>query len=178
MGLTVSNVRYFQSQPWPFPSQLMLGFFADYVAGEITVEPSEIARAGWYRKGHEPRVRRPSVPSSLLIIFMRPIEPGFCRGVTGKVYGIYSGSRHLLVEAIILVTAIIAVLLAVTAISQRRKGGEDGYIEVRRLNGTPRSTTRSEASPSMQSSASSGQGGEKSPESRGQEGQGAPERQG
>ena len=39
-----------------------------------------------------------------------------------------------LVEAIILVTAIIAVLLAVTAISQRRKGGEDGYIEVRRLN--------------------------------------------
>ena len=37
VGLTVSNVRYFQSQPWPFPSQLMLGFFADYVAGEITV---------------------------------------------------------------------------------------------------------------------------------------------
>ena len=39
-----------------------------------------------------------------------------------------------LVEAIILVSAIIAVLLALAAISQRRKGGEDGYIEVRRLN--------------------------------------------
>ena len=39
-----------------------------------------------------------------------------------------------LVEAIILVTAIIVVVVAMTAISQRRKGGEDGYIEVRRLN--------------------------------------------
>ena len=67
VGLTVSNVRYFQSQPWPFPSQLMLGFFADYVAGEITVEPSEIARAGWYRRGHEPRVPPPASIAGQLI---------------------------------------------------------------------------------------------------------------
>ena len=48
VGVEITNLRYFQSQPWPFPDSLMLAFFADYAGGEITPDPSEIEAAGWY----------------------------------------------------------------------------------------------------------------------------------
>ena len=49
VGLSVRNIRYFGSQPWPFPDSLMIGFVADYADGEITVDGSELIEAGWYR---------------------------------------------------------------------------------------------------------------------------------
>lgn len=48
VGLTLSNLRYMGSQTWPFPSQLMLGFIADYADGEISIEPTEIVDARWW----------------------------------------------------------------------------------------------------------------------------------
>lgn len=48
VGVEIANLRYFHSQPWPFPDSLMLAFFADYAGGEITPDPSEIEAAGWY----------------------------------------------------------------------------------------------------------------------------------
>tara|TARA_B110000908_G_C9927226_1_gene302304 strand:+ start:76 stop:450 length:375 start_codon:yes stop_codon:yes gene_type:complete len=48
VNLQVKNVRYISSQSWPFPSQLMLGFLAEYDSGEIVPEPSEIADARWF----------------------------------------------------------------------------------------------------------------------------------
>jgi len=48
VGVEIANLRYFQSQPWPFPDSLMLAFFADYAGGEITPDPAEIAEAGWF----------------------------------------------------------------------------------------------------------------------------------
>ena len=48
VGLEVENIRYVESQSWPFPSQLMLGFLADYRSGEIVPEPAEIEDAGWF----------------------------------------------------------------------------------------------------------------------------------
>ena len=48
VGIEVENIRYIQSQSWPFPSQLMLGFFADYRSGTITPAPDEIADARWF----------------------------------------------------------------------------------------------------------------------------------
>lgn len=48
VGLRIKNVRYFGSQPWPFPNSLMIGFTAEYDGGEITLEGSEIAEAGWF----------------------------------------------------------------------------------------------------------------------------------
>jgi NAD+ diphosphatase len=48
VGVEIANLRYFQSQPWPFPDSLMLAFFADYAGGEITPDPSEIEAAGWF----------------------------------------------------------------------------------------------------------------------------------
>ena len=48
VAIRVKNIRYFASQPWPFPDQLMLGFFAEYESGEITIDEVEISDAGWY----------------------------------------------------------------------------------------------------------------------------------
>lgn len=47
-GLDIENIRYQTSQPWPFPHQLMLGYFADYAGGELVLQEDEIAEADWY----------------------------------------------------------------------------------------------------------------------------------
>lgn len=54
VGIEISNLRYFRSQPWPFPDSLMLAFFADYAGGEITPDPSEIEAAGWFSRSALP----------------------------------------------------------------------------------------------------------------------------
>jgi len=48
VGIEVVNLRYFSSQPWPFPHSLMIAFNCDYAGGEITPEPSEIEAADWF----------------------------------------------------------------------------------------------------------------------------------
>jgi NAD+ diphosphatase len=48
VGLKVHNLQYFASQSWPFPHSLMLAFTADYLEGEIRVDPAEIAEARWF----------------------------------------------------------------------------------------------------------------------------------
>jgi len=47
-GVLVDNVRYVGSQNWPFPSQLMAGFTAEYVSGEVVVEEKELEDARWF----------------------------------------------------------------------------------------------------------------------------------
>lgn len=49
IGLTIQNVSYVGSQPWPFPDTLMLGFTAEYASGVINIDNHEIIEAGWYR---------------------------------------------------------------------------------------------------------------------------------
>jgi NAD+ diphosphatase len=48
VGLEVEDVRYMGSQAWPFPSQLMVGFFARYRTGEIRVQEEELTEAHWF----------------------------------------------------------------------------------------------------------------------------------
>lgn len=48
VGINICNLRYFSSQPWPFPHSLMMGFIADYHSGEIRVDEKEILEAHWY----------------------------------------------------------------------------------------------------------------------------------
>jgi NAD+ diphosphatase len=55
-GITVKNIRYFGSQPWPFPDSLMIGFTAQYESGEIKIDGEEIVEAGWYRAGNLPPI--------------------------------------------------------------------------------------------------------------------------
>lgn len=49
VGVNVKNLRYFGSQPWPFPHSLMVGFLADYDGGEISVDGKEIIKADWFK---------------------------------------------------------------------------------------------------------------------------------
>jgi NAD+ diphosphatase len=56
VGVEVGNLRYFGSQPWPFPNSLMIGFVADHMAGELKVDPEEIEDAGWYSVDNLPEL--------------------------------------------------------------------------------------------------------------------------
>jgi len=55
-GVRITNIRYFASQPWPYPCGLMVGFNADYVSGEIHLQTSEIAKGGWFRRDNLPNI--------------------------------------------------------------------------------------------------------------------------
>ena len=59
VGITVKNIRYFGSQPWPFPDSLMIAFTAEYDSGEITLEEAEIADANWFTPDTLPEVPPP-----------------------------------------------------------------------------------------------------------------------
>jgi len=48
VGIKVKNIQYIGSQPWPFPSQLMLGFKCEYESGDLEIDEEEIAEANWY----------------------------------------------------------------------------------------------------------------------------------
>ena len=56
VGLDVKNIRYFGSQPWPFPNSLMLGFTAEYAGGDFVLQEEEIEEAGWYTADNLPHV--------------------------------------------------------------------------------------------------------------------------
>ncbi len=47
-AIRVGNVRYHSSQPWPFPSSIMLGFYAEGLTEEITIDPAELRDARWF----------------------------------------------------------------------------------------------------------------------------------
>src|SRR3954453_16228295 len=49
-GITVGAVSYLGSQPWPFPSSLMLGFRGEATSTEITVDKVELAEARWWSR--------------------------------------------------------------------------------------------------------------------------------
>ncbi len=47
-GITVGNVEYIASQPWPFPHSIMIGFVAQAITKEICIDPEEISYARWF----------------------------------------------------------------------------------------------------------------------------------
>lgn len=55
-SLEISNLRYFGSQPWPYPCGLMVGFHADYASGDIHLQRSELSAGGWFRKDNLPHI--------------------------------------------------------------------------------------------------------------------------
>ncbi len=48
VGISITDVKYFGSMPWPFPNSLMIGFTAKYVSGEITIDNNELDDANWF----------------------------------------------------------------------------------------------------------------------------------
>jgi NAD+ diphosphatase len=75
VGIEVDNVRYFKSQSWPFPHALMLGFFADYRAGELVPDGVEILDARWFSRDN-----LPDLPPSFSI--SRQLIESYRRGET------------------------------------------------------------------------------------------------
>ncbi len=61
-GLRIRNVRYFGSQPWPYPCGLMVGFTADYEGGDIALQSEELSGGGWFTRGNMPQ---PPAPGSI-----------------------------------------------------------------------------------------------------------------
>ncbi|MDG3084605.1 NAD(+) diphosphatase [Vibrio hannami] len=55
-GINVKNIRYFASQPWAFPSSMMVGYLADYDSGSISVDKTELADAQWFSIDDMPEV--------------------------------------------------------------------------------------------------------------------------
>jgi NAD+ diphosphatase len=48
VGVEVTDIRYVASQYWPFPSQIMIGFVATYIGGELRVDHTELEDARWF----------------------------------------------------------------------------------------------------------------------------------
>ncbi len=64
VNIKVKNCRYFGSQSWPFPSQLMLGFHAEYVEGDVKPDGNEIDEADWFHYKSLPEVPPGSISIS------------------------------------------------------------------------------------------------------------------
>lgn len=59
VGVRVQNVRYFASQPWPFPHSLMIAFVADHAGGDINIDNIEIVAANWFKITDLPQLPQP-----------------------------------------------------------------------------------------------------------------------
>jgi NAD+ diphosphatase len=62
VGITVANLEYFASQPWPFPHSLMIAFVCDWAGGEIRAQEGEIEAADWFDV-----LQLPKLPSKISI---------------------------------------------------------------------------------------------------------------
>jgi NAD+ diphosphatase len=67
VGIEADVGAYAGSQPWPFPDQLMLGFDARWVSGELRPDGTEIAEAGWFGPDEHPPIPNPGSLSRRLI---------------------------------------------------------------------------------------------------------------
>lgn len=76
VGIEIDNVTYIGSQPWPFPTQLMVGFQARYVAGELRPDPREIGHAAWFHVDELPNLPAPlSLSYQLVVAWTRALRP-------------------------------------------------------------------------------------------------------
>ncbi|MDV5172032.1 NAD(+) diphosphatase [Photobacterium rosenbergii] len=66
-GIHVTNIRYFASQPWAFPSNLMMGFLADYQSGELNPDYAELTDALWATRNSLPELAPPGTIARALI---------------------------------------------------------------------------------------------------------------
>lgn len=55
-GLSITNIKYFGSQPWPYPCGLMIGFNAEYESGNIRLQESELSAGAWFSRNNLPQI--------------------------------------------------------------------------------------------------------------------------
>lgn len=56
VGITVKNIQYFESQPWPFSHSLIIGFTCEWLEGEIQIDPLEIEVADCFDAANIPEL--------------------------------------------------------------------------------------------------------------------------
>ena len=57
-GLEINNITYFGNQPWRYPSNMMVGFIADYVSGTIRLQDEELSEGAFFTKDNLPELPR------------------------------------------------------------------------------------------------------------------------
>ena len=75
VGIKVKNIKYFNSQPWPFPASLMLGFFAEAINDQMTIDYDEIEDAHWFSINELKSLQHPSIKGG----FKLPREDSIAR---------------------------------------------------------------------------------------------------
>ena len=78
LGIRIHNLRYFGSQPWPFPNGLMVGFRAEYLSGELRPDPAELEDARWFTPDDLPLLPSP------MSIARRMIDAAIGEGNPGR----------------------------------------------------------------------------------------------
>ena len=66
-SIEVRDLRYVQSQTWPFPSNIMIGFRAEYASGELKPDGEEVIESGWFRRGSLPEIPRQGSIARMMI---------------------------------------------------------------------------------------------------------------
>ena len=55
-SIEIKDLRYFGSQTWPFPSNIMVAFRAEYASGELVPDGDEVLESGWFDRDHLPEI--------------------------------------------------------------------------------------------------------------------------
>jgi NAD+ diphosphatase len=76
-GISIADITYVGSQPWPFPHQIMVGFVARYAGGELVVNKDELEEAAWFHRDALPNLPPPlSIARQLVDAWLsRPAKP-------------------------------------------------------------------------------------------------------
>ncbi|WP_300455162.1 NAD(+) diphosphatase [Desulfobacula sp.] len=71
-GIMIKQIRYFNSQSWPFPDSLMIGFTAVYDSGRLSINPRELIEADWFTADNLPLVPgKQTIAGELIDWFVR-----------------------------------------------------------------------------------------------------------
>ena len=74
-SIEVKDIRYFGSQTWPFPSNIMIGFRAEYASGDLKPDGEEVIESGWFARTNPPEIPR---PGSIARTMLDAWEKGEC----------------------------------------------------------------------------------------------------
>ena len=66
-SIEVGELRYVASQTWPFPSNIMIGFRAEYASGELRADGDEVIESGWFRRDELPEIPRKGSIARMMI---------------------------------------------------------------------------------------------------------------
>ena len=76
-NIEVGGIRYLRSQTWPFPSNIMIGFTAEYVSGELRPDGEEVIASDWFSRDHLPPIPPPGSIARAMI-------DDWCNGLIGS----------------------------------------------------------------------------------------------